>query len=131
MLSYVESHSLEVGPVSDLIGRQITCVGLGNAFTQHLGYIVVWVQVHGVQGYVEDQIALVILDLSNLAVWVPIILGTPTISCIINMIKEEEIVALAMPWVNAWVAHLLSVQRAKATVEDDEVLNRGVRPWRI
>ena len=25
-----------------------------------------------------------------------------------------------MPWVNAWVAHLLSVQRATATVEDDQ-----------
>ena len=54
----------------------------------------------GVQGYDEDQIALVIPDLSNFAVQAPVILGTPTISCIINMIKEKEIDALAMPWVN-------------------------------
>ena len=31
--SFVETHSLEVGPLSDLVGRQVTCVGLGNAFT--------------------------------------------------------------------------------------------------
>ena len=72
-----------------------------------MGYVVIWVQVDGVQGYDKDQIALVILDLSNLVE--SIILGTPTISCIVNMIKEKEIDALVMPWVNAWVAYLLSV----------------------
>ena len=121
MLSFVKSCSLEVGPVSDLVGGWITCVGLGNAFTWPLGYIVIWVQADGVQGYDEEQIALVILDLSNFLVWVPIILGTPTISCIINMIKEKEIDTLAMQWVNTQVAHLLSVWWATATVEDDEV----------
>ena len=36
-------------------------------------------------------------------------------------IQEKEIDALAMPWVNAKVAHLLSVQRTGATVEDDPI----------
>ena len=63
----------------------------------------------GVQGYNEDQIALVVLDLSNFAERIPIILGTPTISCIINVMKEREIDTLVMPWANARVAHLLSV----------------------
>ena len=62
------------------MGRQVACVGLGNVLTQPLGYIIVQVQVDGVQGYDEDQIALVILDLVNFAVRVPVILGTPTIS---------------------------------------------------
>ena len=47
----------------------------------------------------KDQIALVIPDLSNFVARVSIILGTPMISCIINVIKEKEIGALAMPWV--------------------------------
>ena len=81
--------------------------------------MVIQVQVDGVQGYDEDQIALVILDLSDFAVWVPVILGTPMISHVINVIKEE-IDALATPWVNAWVAHLPWVQRAAATVEEDQ-----------
>ena len=62
-----------------------------------------WAQVHRVQGYDKDQIALVILDLSNFMVQAPIILGTPTISCMVNVIKEID--TLVMPWVNAWVAH--------------------------
>ena len=69
----------------------------------------------GIQGYNEDQIALVVPDLSNFTKRMPIILGIPTISCIINVMKEREIDALAMPWTNARVAHLLSVQRAAAT----------------
>ena len=74
-----------------------------------MGYVVIWVQVDGVQGYDKDQTALVIPDLSNFVAWVPIILGTPMISHIINVIKEKEIDALAMPWVNAWVAYLSAV----------------------
>ena len=64
----------------------------------------------GVQSYDKDQIALVILDLSNFVAQVPIILETPMISHIINVIKDREIDALAMPWVNAQVAYLLLVQ---------------------
>ena len=42
-----------------------------------MDYIIIWVQEDGAQGYEEDQIALVILDLSDFAAWVPMILGTP------------------------------------------------------
>ena len=86
----------------------------------NLGYVIVQVQVDGVQGYNEDQIALVVLDESKFVEWIPVILGTPTISHVINVIKERETDALAMPWANAWVVHLLSVCRAVATVVDDE-----------
>ena len=86
-------------------------MGLGNAYSRPLGYIVIWVQVDGVQGYDEDQIALVIPNLSNFAAQIPFILGTPTISCIINVMKEMEKDALATPWANARVAHLLLVCR--------------------
>ena len=43
--------------------------------------------------------------------WIPEILGTPTISQVINVMKEAEIDTLAMLWVNARVAYLLSVHR--------------------
>ena len=33
---YVENHSLDVRPISDLVGRQVTCVGLGNALHDQL-----------------------------------------------------------------------------------------------
>ena len=80
MPRYVSDHLLQVGKITDLIGAKVTCMGLGNAYTRPLGYSVIWVQVDGVQGYDEDQIALLILDLSNFVAWIPVILGTPTIS---------------------------------------------------
>ena len=121
MPGFVENHYFDVGPLSDLVGKWVACVGLGNALTWPLGYVSIWVQMDGVQGYDEDKIALVILDLSNFVAWVPIILGTPTISHIINVIKEKKIDTMAMPWANAWVAYLLAVQWATATIEDSKV----------
>ena len=79
MLRYVKERSLPVGPITDLMGAKVSCMGLGNAYTRPLGYIIIWVQVDGVRCYDEDQIALIIPDFSNLAVRVPFILGTPTI----------------------------------------------------
>ena len=79
MPRYVSKHCLQVGPITDLTGSKVTCVGLGNAYTRPLGYVVIQVQVDRVWGYDEDQIALVIPDFSNFATRVPVILGTPTI----------------------------------------------------
>ena len=78
-LRYVKEHSLPVGLITDLRGSKVTCIGLGNAYTRPLGYVVIWVQVDGVWGYDKDQIALIIPDFSNFVVRVPIILRTPTI----------------------------------------------------
>ena len=111
MPRYVNKHSLQVGPITDLMGSKVTCVGLGNAYTRLLGYMVIWVQVDGVWGYDEDQIALVIPDFSNFVTRVPIILGTPTIDQVINIMREAEMDALATPWANVRAAHLLAVQR--------------------
>ena len=86
----VSDHSLQIGPITNLLGAKVTCVELGNAYMRPLGYVIIWVQVDGVQGYDEDQIALVILDLFNFVAWIPVILGTPTISHIINVMKVME-----------------------------------------
>ena len=111
MLRYIKECSLQVGPITDLMGSKVTCVGLGNAYTRPLGYVVIWVQVDGFWGYDEDQIALVIPDFSNFATRVPIILGTPTIGQVINVMREAEMDALATPWANARGPHLLAVWR--------------------
>ena len=105
MLRYASNHSLQVGPITDLMGSKVACVGLGNAYTRVLGYMVIRVQVDGVWGYNEDQIALVIPDFSNFAARVPVILGTPTIGQVVN-VWEAEMDDLVMPWANARVAHL-------------------------
>ena len=51
-------------------------MGLGNAYMRLLGYVIIWVQVDGIQGYDEDPKALVIPDLSNFVAHIPVILGT-------------------------------------------------------
>ena len=108
---YVNKHSLQVGLITNLIGSKVACVGLGNAYTRPLGYVVIRVQVDGVWGYNEDQIALVIMDFSNFATRVPVILRTPTTGQVVNVMREVEMDALAMPWANARAAHLLAVHR--------------------
>ena len=60
-------------------GFQSCLHGTSNAYTKLLGYVVIQVQVDRVRGYNEDQIALVILDFSNYATRVSVILGMPTI----------------------------------------------------
>ena len=66
---------MQVGPITNLLGTKVTCMELGNTYTRLLGYIIIQVQVDGVQGYDEDQIALVIPDLSNFAARVSVNLG--------------------------------------------------------
>ena len=124
MPGYIENHSLDVRPLSDLMVGWVTCIGLANALTWPLGYVIIWDQVVGVQGYDEDQILLIIPDLSNFVAWVPMILGTPTTGCVVNVIRGREMDALATPWVNAQVAYLLVVRWASATVEDNKVATK-------
>ena len=111
MLRYASDHLLQVEPITNLIGTKVACIELGNTYTRLSGYIVIRVQVYRVQGYDEDQIALVILDLSNFTAQIPVILGTPAISQVVNLMKEAEVDALVMPWANDRVAHLLLVHR--------------------
>ena len=59
--------------------------------------------------------------LFSFTAWVPMILGTPMIGCVMNVIREREIDALAMPCINAHVAYLLAVWWATTMVEDDRV----------
>ena len=109
-----------MGLITDLMDSKVTCVGLGNSYTRLLGYAIVRVQVDRVWGYDEDQIALIIPDPSHFAKRVPVILGTPTIGRVVNVMKEAEMDALATPWANARAAHLLAVCRmVPAEVEDD------------
>ena len=124
MSKYISDHSLQMEPITNLLGTKVTCVGLGNAYMRPLGYVIIWVHVDSVQGYDKDQIALVILDLSNFMAQIPVILGTPTIIQVINVMKEAEIDALAMPWANARVAHLLSVCRMMSMEVGDGIMEK-------
>ena len=124
MPGFINNHSLDVRPLSDFVGGQVICTVPRNTFNWPIGYIIIQFQVDGVQGYKEDQIALIVADLSYFTAWVPVILGTPTIGQNMNVIKENEIDTLATPWVNALVAYLLAVRQVTAILEDDKLTIR-------
>ena len=70
--------------------------GLGGISVEPIGFAMLNVKVPCVQGYNEDQIAMV-MDNLGMTEW-PVILGTPTLYSIMEVIKESEISKLAVPW---------------------------------
>ena len=54
---YISDHSLQKGPITNILGAKVACMELGNAYMRPLGNVIIQVQVHRIQGYDEDQIA--------------------------------------------------------------------------
>ena len=70
---------------------------LGIVFmAMFMGYVIIRVQVEGVKGYNEDQVALFIPDSTAFGTRVPVTLGMPTINQIVNVIKGSEIDELSV-----------------------------------
>ena len=74
--------------------------GIGG-ITSALGYAIINVQIPGIPSYNEEQVALVIQDVSGLGTRVPIILGTPTIYQLCRQMKETEIDSVPREWQHA------------------------------
>ena len=55
-----------------------------------LKYVIINVQVEGIPSYYEEQVALVIPNVTQLGLKVPVILGTPTIHWLCCQMKESE-----------------------------------------
>ena len=70
--------------------------GIGSISVESVGFVMINMKVPCVQGYDEDQIAIVIDD-PGMSEWL-VILGTPTIYRVMEVIKESEISKLAVPW---------------------------------
>ena len=62
----------------------------------------------GVKGYDEDQVDLVIPDLTTFGLRVLVILGTSTINQIMSMIKDSEIDELSVSLNGLRISHLLA-----------------------
>ena len=78
--------------------------------TSPLGFVILHMQVRGIAGYNEDVVFLVVPDESDFGQRVPLVMGTCTISRLINVICESEIDSLTMPWSTMRLARLLSCQ---------------------
>ena len=97
-----------MGPLSNLVDGTLKINSLGGLFSQPLGCVIIKVWVEGVKGYNKDQVALIILDLTTFGLRVLIILGTPTIKQIMNIIKESEIDELSISLNGLMISCLLA-----------------------
>ena len=90
--TYVKEHKLKVGLVHDLAlhPTAIPISGIGGHMAA-LGYVIINIQVEGIPSYYEEQVALVIPNVTQLGLKVPVILGTPTIHQLCHQMKESEI----------------------------------------
>ena len=70
--------------------------GMGGSLVEPTRFVLMNVKVPCVQGYDEDQVALVMDDPEMTEC--PVILGTSTLYRVMEVIKESEISKLAVPW---------------------------------
>ena len=76
------------------IGGSVPLIrGIGSISVEPVGFVMMIIKVPCVQGYDEDQIAIV-MDDPGMSEWL-VILGTPTLYRVMEVIKESEISELA------------------------------------
>ena len=117
--------------LSQEIGGSIPLIrGLGSISVEPIGFVMMNVKVPSVQGYDEDQIAIV-MDDPGMTDW-PVILGTPTLYRVMEVIKESEISKLAVPWASSRVSWLMRDVLAKlGQVVIDDIANKLIAPLHV
>ena len=94
------------------IGRPCPLIpGMGGNLVEPTGFVLMNVKVPCIQGYDEDQVALVMDDPGM--VECPVILGTSTLYRVMEVIKESEISKLAVLWSSSRISWLMRNVMAK------------------
>ena len=104
--TYVKQHKMKVWPVHNLATHptSIPISGIGG-HTVALGYVIINVQVEGIPSYYKEQVALVIPNVTQLGMKVPVILGTPMIHRLCCQMKESEIETALEEWKHALLSY--------------------------
>ena len=107
--TYVKEHKMKVRPVHDLAlhPTSIPISSIGGHMAA-LGYVIINVQVEGIPSYYEEQVALVIPNVTQLGLKVLVILGTPTIHRLCCQMKESEIWTAPWEWQHALLSYKAS-----------------------
>ena len=104
--------------------------GIGGISMEPVGFIMMNIKVPGITGYNKDQITIV-MDDPGMTEW-PVILGTPTIYRVMEVIKESEISRLAMPWSSSQVSWLIRYIVAKlGQVMVNDIANKPIVPLHV
>ena len=89
--------------------------GMGGSLVEPTGFILMNVKVPCVQGYDEDQVALV--------------MGTSTLYRVMEVIKESEISKLAVPWSSSRISWLMRDVTARlGQVVMNDMANKPITP---
>ena len=82
----VQQYGFPVLPLEDLMDYLLNLMGLGGKHTSPLGFVILHIQVQGIAGYDKDTVFLVVPNESDFRRRVPLVVGTCTISRMINVI---------------------------------------------
>ena len=132
--AYVHKQEMDIMSLDSLpqeVGGKIPPIrGIGSIMVDPEGFVMMNVKIPCVKGYNEDQIAIVMDDPGMKDC--PVILGTPTIFQVMEVIKESEISKLAMPWASSRVSWLIrGVQARMSQWNVDNVANKSVPPLSV
>ena len=132
--AYAQERGMDIMSLDYLsqeIGGSIPLIrGLGGISVEPIGFVMMNVKVPCVQGYDEDQIAMV-MDDPGMTGW-QVILGTPTLYHVMEVIKESEISKLAVPWASSRVSWLMRDVLAKLDqVVVNDIANKPIAPLHV
>ena len=132
--AYAQEQGMDIMSLDYLarkIGGPIPPIrGIGGIPVKSVGFVMMNVKVPCVQGYDEDQVTIVMDDPDMPEC--PVILGTPTIYRVMEVIKESEISKLAVPWASSRVSWLMGdIQARLSQVVVNDVANKPISPLNV
>ena len=116
---FVTQNGWLVLPLEDLVDHPLHFMGLGGNQMWPLGFVILRVQVKEIVGYDEDIIFLIVPDSSDFSKQVPLVIGTCTLGCMVNVIKESELNMLLPPWAVVHASRLLSIRQGTVTSDNE------------
>ena len=127
--AYAQERGMDIMSLDYLaeeIGGAIPHISsIGSISVEPVGFVMMNVKVPGIAGYNEDQIAIV-MDDPGMTKWL-VILGTPTIYWVMEVIKESEISKLAVPWASSQISWLMRDVVAKlGQVMVNDIANKPI-----
>ena len=134
MPAYAQEQGMDIMSLDylteEIEGSILLIRGLGGMTVEPVGFVMMNVKVPGVEGYDEDQITIV-MDDPGMTEW-PVILGTPTLYRVMEVIKESEISKLAVPWASSRVSWLMRDVLAKlGQVIVNDIANKPITPLHV
>ena len=119
---------LSLDTLTKEIGGQLPPISvMGGGMIRPEGFVIMNVRVPCVRGYNEDQIAIVLEDPEMKDC--PVVLGTPTLFRVMEVIKESEINELAVPWASSRLSWLMrGVHARMSQLQVKDVANKPIAP---